>query len=173
MDFLGLALSLALGVDSQGFTGNYEFNASPTFAIEAPIGNLGMTATALPGMVLYDPRKGDPTQNDHLAAHELAHGEQQRALGPAYWAAYLASAGQPFEPYNLWGYGMGVPAEQAGVNDSRDMSQDLTKMWMPPPDMPEEFPIFQLARKDGTTNFSFMPGYPGVSIQVGGPSGSR
>jgi len=112
---------------------------SPTFSINAPTSLWGASATALPGVVLEDPRWNMLDREDILR-EELMHGKQQRALGPGFWPAYALTAGHPFEPY-LGG---------------------SSTMWMPNESIAETFPIFRIRREGGRVKANFMPGYPVV-----------
>ena len=167
MDLLRLALSLSLPMEGAEFTGDYSFDVTPTFGV--PMANglpWGASATTLPGMVLYDDREYLRGTRHHLPSspelqqHELGHVDQQSALGPAFWLGYALSGGQAFEPYNPLRAFLGPPSSY------QERSNDMSRTWMPPPDMPRDFPIFRLKREDDTTSIQFMPGYPGVTFDA-------
>ena len=160
MDLLGLALSLAFPLSEGKFTGDWQFDVNPTFGI--PAGRiLGDTsAMVIPGAVLYNERYAgtphDIHSNPYLMRHEMDHVEQQAALGPAFWAAYGATGGRPFEPYDPL-YRV-IPGLEAGG----DHWNDMRGVWMPEPEQRNQYPLFRVSREDDATRLSLLPGYPKV-----------
>ena len=101
------------------------------------------------------PIPADIHANEHFMRHELDHTAQQRALGPAFWPLY-ATHPDTFEPYKT----------------ATGEWQGLDRMWMPPPEMEENYPIFRFQWGGGEPSaFHFMPGYPGV--EMGNQTGLR
>ena len=158
MDLLGLALSLAFPLSEGKFTGDWQFDVNPTFAIPAPTSKWGAAATVVPGAVLYDPRyagtEDDIFSNPYLMRHEMAHVEQQAALGPGFWAAYGATGGRAFEPYDPL-YRL-IPGQEY----DGDRWNDMRGVWMPEPEQRNQYPLFRVSREDDATRLSLLPGYP-------------
>jgi hypothetical protein len=166
MDLLSLALSLALPMDGAKFTGDWQMDINPVFGVPAPTGNWGAAATVVPGAVLYDPRYAgsdyDIHSNPHLMRHELAHTEQQAALGPGFWAAYGATGGRAFEPYDPlhWRYPDVFPDAQPEARGHGPEAHDMSRTWMPEPEQRQRYPLFRFERQGDTHRMRFMPGYP-------------
>ena len=166
MDLLSLALSLALPMDGAKFTGDWRMDVNPVFGVPAPTHKWGAAATVVPGAVLYDPRFAgsdyDIHSNPHLMRHELAHAEQQAALGPGFWPAYGLTGGRAFEPYDplhLRWPGMFANAQPQYQGAGPD-AHDMRRTWMPEPEQRQQFPLFRLEREGETSRMQFMPGYP-------------
>ncbi|MGM0386104.1 MAG: hypothetical protein ACQERF_09020 [Actinomycetota bacterium] len=161
---MSLALSLALPMDGTKFTGDWRMDVNPVFGVPAPTSKWGAAATTIPGAVLYDPRYAgsgqDMYSNPHVMRHELAHTEQQAALGPAFWAAYGATGGRAFEPYNPTEFfGPNVP-EGGGRPGSGPDFHDMGRTWMPEDDERQRYPLFRLERQGDTSRMQVLPGYP-------------
>jgi len=82
----------------------------------------------IPHVITYNPDYR--CNREETIRHELIHARQWTALGPAFYPAYLATAGRAFEDY-------------------RDM------MWIPPEGMERNCPLFSI-RKD---SLSVLPCY--------------
>lgn len=166
MDLLSLALSLALPMDGTKFTGDWRMDVNPVFGVPAPTHKWGAAAMALPGAVLYDPRYAgtdyDIHSNPHLMREELAHTEQQAALGPGFWAAYGATGGRAFEPYDpLHSRFPGVfPNSQPEHRGTGPTAHDMGRTWMPEDDERQRYPLFRLEREGDTSRMQLLPGYP-------------
>lgn len=167
MDLLSLALSLALPMDGTKFTGDWRMDVNPVFGVPFPTHKWGAAATVVPGAVLYDPRyEGtdyDIHSNPHLMRHELAHTEQQAALGPAFWAAYAGTGGQAFEPYDprdMFGPNAQADWDAGIVRSEGPSAHDMGRTWMPEDHERQRYPMFRLEREGDTSRMQFMPGYP-------------
>jgi hypothetical protein len=151
-------------MDGAKFTGDWRMDVNPVFGVPGPTSEWGAAATVVPGAVLYAPRYAgtdyDIHSNPHLMRHELAHAEQQAALGPGFWAAYGATGGQAFEPY--------TPSDFFGPNARRDEARqgngpdfnDMSRTWMPEEEQRQRYPLFRLERQGDTSRMQLMPGYP-------------
>lgn len=166
MDLLSLALSLALPMDGTRFTGDWRMDVNPVFGVPVPTSDWGAAATVVPGAVLYAPRyRGtdyDIHSNPHLMRHELAHAEQQAALGPGFWAAYGATGGRAFEPYDPMHaqFPNAFTDQRPGTSGVGPEANDMGRTWMPEGDQRQQFPMFRLERQGETSRMQFMPGYP-------------
>jgi hypothetical protein len=178
VDVLALSLSLTLPLSGGQFTGDYSLDVSPVVAVNVPLGQWEKFAVALPGVVFRDPSEMDKVDRygeTHALAyqHELAHVEQQAALGPGFWVAYALTGGVPFEPgRRVTRYfeevevpDIGLPIRLPPVYRQQfSIEADLSQMWMPPADMRGRFPIFRIAREGNTARLQWMPGYPSITI---------
>jgi hypothetical protein len=173
MDLLALTLSLSLPLSGGTFTGEYALDVTPTVLVEVPLGEWGGgAALTLPGVVLYDPDAvffwgfEHSIENPELIRHELMHVEQQQALGPAFWVAYVATNGQAFEPRE-WSEDYRFELNNGGhLMLPGRVQRDYSQMWMPPSGMDGRFPLLRLARENDRTRLQYLPGYPGLIINT-------
>lgn len=122
--------------------GPWRLDVSPQFGVPLPLMQWSrgtFDAVTLPGVTFYDPNAPLLDYSaSRLFPHELHHWEQQKALGPWFWAAYALSGGSVFEPHFATIEGQG-----------------WTGTWMPPTDMRDDYPIFRI----GSGGFHAFPGY--------------
>jgi hypothetical protein len=133
-----------------------DFGVHPAVAVNTQRYNLPMSGMATPIGYFYD------SNNFDRQAHreEMMHIDQWEALGPTFLPAYLATVGEPFEPYRTRGSDIGVRLLPSGELDPE--THDLDRMWMPPPEMERQFPQFRVTfNRDGETphRAEFLPGY--------------
>jgi hypothetical protein len=152
VDLLRLAVSLMMPMQGGQFTGDYSLDINPTFALELPA--MRHYAMTLPWAVVHGPGSGLLENSDHIR-HELAHVDQQEALGPAFWPAYLLMAGREFEPYTPSDFSLSPRAESMLITPG-----DTERMWQPSDEQRGAFPLFRFAKEGNTTSAAFMPGYP-------------
>lgn len=153
-------------MDGAKFTGDWRMDVNPVFGVPAPTHKWGAAATVVPGAVLYDPRyRGtdyDIYSNPHLMRHELAHTEQQAALGPGFWAAYGATGGRAFEPYDSlhMQFPNAFPDQRPEGRGTGPEAHDMSRTWMPEPEQRQQYPLFRAEMEGGVGKLHFMPGYP-------------
>lgn len=160
MHLLSLTLALMLPMDGLRFTGDFQLDINPVFAVDARLSQWGAAGTTLPGLVLLDQEglarlESWGETRTEVIRHELMHTEQQAALGPGFWVAYALTAGRPFEPYDPLEWFVGIAAAPTEYKPN-----EYGQMWMPEPEERQRYPLLRLARRGGTGSIELLPGYP-------------
>jgi hypothetical protein len=141
-------------------------DVNPVFGVPISSSKWGAAATTIPGAVLYDPINAgteyDPYSNPYVMRHELAHAEQQAALGPGFWLAYGATGGRAFEPYDPLhdSYPLTFANSKVGSEGVGPEAHNMDRTWMPEDEQRQQYPLFRVEKSGGSTSLHFMPGYP-------------
>lgn len=165
MTLLSFYIALTFPINNGNFTGDFWLDINPVVGIHMPTWEYN-TAITFPGVIFYGTqlefrKSGDiyyykhHTQlSENTLRHELAHSRQQAALGSAFWLAYAATIGRPFEPYDSFLH-IGLASHPFGVQVFTEDS-----VWMPESEMEQTYPLFRLTYEKEFATIEMFPGYP-------------
>lgn len=153
MAYAHVSLTIKFG-DGNGPSYSLEGSVFPRVALaKRCIGRLCAAGMATPFGYWYDPDHfaTDPTYHQE----ELAHIRQWEALGPFFPLAYIATLGEPFEPYPT--------RNLIAISATQEHHEwfNLNQMWQPPADMQRAFPQLRITwgGQDTRPQATILTGY--------------